>query len=160
VSREGSEAFRRTLGLDYTFIGRWVGLHERVCECDPPPDPAKDEVWWTGVCAHCSKRVVEMFDAHQIAELLGHGEAKAAITMKYATKEGYAEVDRSQDRRRWRPTQKALEAFPPDRPHVLPEHEAVEMEHGTFKPLSGQEIREQTDAQLEAGQRRRELGRG
>lgn len=137
---------RRALGLDYAVIARWVSAHHKACECDPPPDA--EEVWWYGLCSKCNRRHVEAFDAHQLSHLLGYGEAKIAITMKYAAESGYAERIK-RERLLWKPTAKALEQFPPDVPHVLPEGNTVSVGDGEFKALHGPDL---SQALSDAGQ--------
>ena len=156
--QERSAAFRRGLGLDYEFIARWVTYHERECICEAPKPHE-----WMGICARCMSRSrdTSAFDLGQLSYIMEVGESKVAITMKYAVKEGLAnrirDLPRGQDA--WTPTDKAREMFPLDRAHVMPEHEPVEMESGTFQPLSPAEVREQTPGPaLEDGVAPKRLG--
>lgn len=156
---------KRGLGLDLYFIARWVSIHENACVCDPPPDPEKDEVWWYGLCVKCNGRAVDALDGHQISHILGHGESKAAITMKYAYQEGYAEKIKG-ERLMFKPTEKSRELFDPAEAHVMPAAEKIAVgEHGEgeFTPLHGPDMAEafkQTGAQLPGPPEREALPSG
>ena len=72
---------------------------------------------------------------------LGVGEAKVAITMKYAVQAGYMIRTGTTPQYSWTRTQKGLDTFPPGRDYVPPEIPEVELPSGgRVKGLGGSDI--------------------
>lgn len=66
---------------------------------------------------------------------------KPAITMKYARIDGYFDRTTRDPQDAFYPTQKGIETFPPDRPHVMPEGETVDLGGGvTVTPVPTSEV--------------------
>lgn len=65
-----------------------------------------------------------------MAMALGVGEAKVAITMKYAVQAGYMERTGRLPQDSWSRTQKGLDTFPPNRDYVVPEEPEIELAPG------------------------------
>lgn len=92
-----------------------------------------------------------------LAMVCGCGEAKIAITMKYAVKFGYMELTGRLPQNSWTRTDLGLSMFPPDRVTV-PDEVTVEIDGVKYTAVPGREADTWEHEQIEAPPKPKELG--
>lgn len=146
VSIDKKGQIREALGSDPRIVAWLVKLAETkgwkcsgTCTYAVPDGEQTDH----GNCPWCVSPLEETIPPRQVnmrelAVMVGVGESKVAIAMKYAERQGFAKRIKGPEQAAWTPTEKAIEAFPSTGQHVVEEPEPVDLGDGmTFKGIPG-----------------------